>query len=373
MATFITRLDPRGSGPRVAVKDIIDVTGVPTTAGCRAIALAARPAERDAACLAGSRAADARLVGKANLHELAMLPLGTNPWFGTPVNPLDAGLIPGGSSSGSAVAVATDEADVAFGSDTGGSVRIPAACCGVYGLKTTHGRISLEGVWPLAPSMDTIGPIATSVAGLARGMELLEPGFAVASSAAGRIGRVRTSGLPEIEAAVDQALRAAEVDVVDLSLPGWDLGSFAFNAIYFSELWDADHQLVEEHREEVGDDIAAMVGMADTFRPQLTEALRQRDQWQASLTRVFEQVELLALPTLTIFPPKLDELQGDLTPVLIELAKHTAVFNAAGTPCLAQPIPVAGNRLPASLQLVGPWNSENLLLATAEKIAAASG
>jgi Asp-tRNA(Asn)/Glu-tRNA(Gln) amidotransferase A subunit family amidase len=184
---------------------------------------------------------------------------------------------------------------------------------------------------------------------------------------------VRTSGLPEIEAAVDQALRAAEVDVVDLSLPGWDLGSFAFNAIYFSELWDADHQLVEEHREEVGDDIAAMVGMADTFRPQLTEALRQRDQWQASLTRVFEQVELLALPTLTIFPPKLDELQGDLTPVLIELAKHTAVFNAAGTPCLAQPIPVAGNRLPASLQLVGPWNSENLLLATAEKIAAASG
>jgi amidase len=373
MATYITRLDPRGSGPRVAVKDIIDVTGVPTTAGCRAIALAARPAERDAACLAGSRAADARLVGKANLHELAMLPLGTNPWFGTPVNPLDAGLIPGGSSSGSAVAVATDEADVAFGSDTGGSVRIPAACCGVYGLKTTHGRISLEGVWPLAPSMDTIGPIATSVAGLARGMELLEPGFAVASSAAGRIGRVRTSGLPEIEAAVDQALRAAEVDVVDLSLPGWDLGSFAFNAIYFSELWDADHQLVEEHREEVGDDIAAMVGMADTFRPQLTEALRQRDQWQASLTRVFEQVELLALPTLTIFPPKLDELQGDLTPVLIELAKHTAVFNAAGTPCLAQPIPVAGNRLPASLQLVGPWNSENLLLATAEKIAAASG
>jgi amidase len=188
MATFITRLDPRGSGPRVAVKDIIDVTGVPTTAGCRAIALAARPAERDAACLAGSRAADARLVGKANLHELAMLPLGTNPWFGTPVNPLDAGLIPGGSSSGSAVAVATDEADVAFGSDTGGSVRIPAACCGVYGLKTTHGRISLEGVWPLAPSMDTIGPIATSIAGLARGMELLEPGFAVASSAAGRIG-----------------------------------------------------------------------------------------------------------------------------------------------------------------------------------------
>src|ERR671936_2262284 len=107
MATFITRLEARGNGPRVAVKDIIDVAGSPTTAGCRAIASAAEAAERDAACLAGCRAADARLVGKANLHELAMLPLGTNPWFGTPVNPLDPELIPGGSSSASAVAVAT--------------------------------------------------------------------------------------------------------------------------------------------------------------------------------------------------------------------------------------------------------------------------
>ena len=138
-----------------------------------------------------------------------MLNLGINPWFGTPVNPLDPALSPGGSSSGSAVAVATGEADVALGSDTGGSVGIPAACCGVFGLKTTHGRISLEGVWPLAPSLDTIGPIATSIAGLALGMELLEPGFAIATSAAGRIGRVRTGGLPEIEAAVDRALRAA--------------------------------------------------------------------------------------------------------------------------------------------------------------------
>jgi amidase len=373
VATFITRLEARGSGPRVAVKDIIDVAGVPTTAGCRAIASAAEEAERDASCLAGCRAADARLVGKANLHELAMLPMGTNPWFGTPVNPLDPGLIPGGSSSGSAVAVATGEADVALGSDTGGSVRVPAACCGVFGLKTTHGRISLDGVWPLAPSMDTIGPMATSVAGLSLGMELLEPGFAIAPSAAGRIGRVRTCGLPEIEAAVDQSLRVSELDVVDVSLPGWDLGSFAFTAIYFSELWDADHELVEQHRDGVGDDIAAMVGMAETFRPQLAEALEQREQWRANLAETFEEVELLALPTLPIFPPRLDELQGDPTPIAIELSKHNSLFNAAGTPCLAQPVPVAGNHLPASLQLAGPWNSENLLLATAELIAKANG
>src|SRR5213592_4042581 len=202
MSTFITRLDGGGSGPRLAVKDIIDVAGVPTTAGCRAVERGAKPADADAPCLAGARAAGARIVGKANLHELAMLPIGSNPWFGTPVNPLDPDLIPGGSSSGSAVAVATDEADVALGSDTGGSVRIPAACCGVTGLKTTHGRVSLEGVWPLAPSLDTIGPLARDVAGVTLGMQLLEPGFAPASSAARTIGRIRTDALPEIEQAV---------------------------------------------------------------------------------------------------------------------------------------------------------------------------
>src|SRR4051812_5633699 len=137
MSTFITKLDATGDGARLAVKDIIDVEGVPTTAGCRAVERTAQPATADAPCLAGARAADARLVGKANLHELAVLPIGTNPWFGTPVNPLDPDLIPGGSSSGSAVAVATDEADVAFGSDTRGSGRGPSACPGTGRLQTT--------------------------------------------------------------------------------------------------------------------------------------------------------------------------------------------------------------------------------------------
>src|SRR5947209_17108039 len=160
MSTFITRLDTSGDGPRLAVKDLIDVAGVPTTAGSRALERKAKPADADAPCLAGARAAGARIVGKTNLHELATMPIGTNPWFGNPVNPLDPALIPGGSSSGSAVAVATGEADVAYGSDTGGSVRMPSACCGTTGLKTTWGRISLEGVWPLAPTLDTIGPMA---------------------------------------------------------------------------------------------------------------------------------------------------------------------------------------------------------------------
>src|SRR5436309_16034820 len=191
MSTFITKLDTAGDGMRLAVKDLVDVEGVPTTAGCRAVERTAAPASADAPCLAGARAAGARIVGKANLQELATRPIGTNPWFGNPINPLDAALIPGGSSSGSAVAVANDDAEVALGSDTGGSVRIPSACCGTAGLKTTYGRVSLDGVWPLALSLDTVGPMARDVAGVVLGMQLLEPGFEVADVAPTTVGRFR--------------------------------------------------------------------------------------------------------------------------------------------------------------------------------------
>ena len=370
MSTFITRLDAPGTGPRLAVKDIIDIAGVPTTGGSRALERIAKPADRDAACLAGARAADARIVGKVNLHELAVLPLGTNPWFGTPVNPLDGALIPGGSSSGSAVAVATDEADVAYGSDTGGSVRIPAACCGVAGLKTTHGRISLDGVWPLAPSFDTIGPLARDVAGVELGMQLLEPGFAAAAVPARRIGRVRTTGDPVIESAVDNALAAAGFDVVPVELD-FTLGAGAFTSIYFAESWDADHELAESHPDGIGDDIKSMLAMADLFRPGLAEGVHQREQWIAAITAAFADVELLALPTLPLFPPRIDAIPEDPMELIIAISSLTSPFNAAGTPATAQPIPAKGSSLPASLQLVGPAGSEELLVATAKVVEAA--
>jgi len=370
VSTFITRLDSSGSGPRLAVKDIIDVEGVPTTAGSRAVERSALPASHDAPCLKGTRAAGARIVGKANLHELAMLPFGTNPWFGTPVNPLDPALIPGGSSSGSGVSVATDEADVALGSDTGGSVRVPAACCGVSGLKTTYGRISREGMWPLAPSMDTIGPMARTMTGVRLGMELLEPGFTPRATPAHRIGRLRTSALPEIESAVDDALARAEFEVVPIDLD-FDTGSFCFSAIYFAEVWDVDHDLVETARDEVGEDIVEMVGLAELFRSGVADARQRLVEWRHGLVDLFSQVELLALPTLPMFPPRLSDLTGDLTNLIIEITKHTSLFNAAGVPATAQPIPVSGSVLPASLQLVGPPGGEEVLLPTAEHIEAA--
>ena len=212
-----------GSGLRVAVKDIIDMAGLPTTAGCRAIAETAGLARQDASCLAGLRAAigrgDARFVGKTNLHELAYGITGINEAFGTPVNPLDPRRVPGGSSSGSATAVAAGEADVAYGTDTGGSIRIPAACCGIAGLKTTWGRISLDGVRPLAPSLDTVGPMAADVDGLIAGMALLEPGFAVAADAPRTVGRLAIDADPAVDAAVDDALRAAGFAVQRITIP----------------------------------------------------------------------------------------------------------------------------------------------------------
>ncbi|HVT20160.1 MAG TPA: amidase [Mycobacteriales bacterium] len=374
MTTFITKLDATGSGPRLAVKDLIDVAGVPTTAGSRAVERTAKPAAADAPCLAGARAADARIVGKVNLQELAMLPFGTNPWFGTPVNPLDPALIPGGSSSGSATAVAYDDADVALGSDTGGSVRVPSACCGMAGLKTTYGRVSLEGVWPLAPSFDTIGPMATTVAGLVRGMELLEPGFAAAPSAASTVGRLRTNGDPLIEAAVDNALREAGFTVVDLDYAPIAAAADLWTPIYFAEIVASDGQLVADNPDAVGEDIAGMIGMSPAFTAEVDTVRVQLEQWRESVLRLFDQVELLALPTLPIFPPRIDAITPDtLVSMAIEITAHVTPFNAAGTPCTAQPIRTDGSAIPASLQMVGPLGGEELLLTTARVVEEAAG
>ena len=364
MSTFITRLDGGGGGPRLAVKDLIDVAGVPTTAGSKAVADAARPAGADAPCMAGARAADARIVGKANLHELAFGATGVNPWFGTATNPLDPTRVPGGSSSGSAVAVATGEADVAYGSDTGGSVRIPSACCGTAGLKTTHGRVPLEGVWPLALSLDTIGPMARDVAGLVVGMELLEPGFAIAPSPPATVGRFRLPDVdPEIDAAIDRALAASEREVVEIELPGWQAAWATASTLLIAEAWDVDHHLLEQ-RENLGEDVAGRIEMGQHVTPEQRQLAKEsRRAWKAELAAMFERVEVIALPTLPVFPPLIEGADE------LHLTTATAAVNLAGIPALALPVPAGP--LPASLQLLAPHNREDLLLAAGRAVEAA--
>jgi amidase len=369
VATFITRLDQEGSGPRIAVKDLIDVAGVPTTAGCRAVADSAPAAERDAACLAGARAAGAVLVGKANLHELAFGAAGVNPWFGTPVNPLDPDLLPGGSSSGSAVAVAEGTADIGYGTDTGGSVRIPAAFCGVAGLKTTFGRISTDGVWPLSPSLDTVGPIAADIAGLVRGMELLDPGFIATARPAGRIGRLRLQSSeadPRIDAAVDAALRGSGLEVVELEPVDWEIALRETHILLVSEAAEVDAALMSDP-DRISEQVLGLLRLGAAVSAADQAAARAHQPgWQRTLGDLFARVDAIALPTMPFFAPPLAEAeQHDFT-------QFTAPVNLAGLPALALPVR-SEHRLPASLQLIGPANAESMLLATGKLLEAAAG
>jgi amidase len=362
MSTWISREATPGPGLRVAVKDLIDVAGLPTTAGSRAIAERATPAAADAPCLAGLRAAIARgqacLAGKTNLHELAYGISGINAYFGTPVNPLDPLRVPGGSSSGSAVAVASGEADVAYGSDTGGSIRIPAACCGVAGLKTTWGRIPLTGVWPLAPSMDTIGPMARDVAGLIAGMKLLEPGFSAGEPAPRVVGRVVIGADPIIDHAVDAALAATGWDVVQVSLEGLDRATVAAMTVLDAEAWASDGGYADAAPDKIGRDVLARLREASTITPAAVGAARQDAvRWRATLASLWERVDLLALPTLLGFPPTLDKSRE-----MVRIRGLTSPVNLAGLPALALPVPTGGP-LPASVQLIGPAGGEESLLA----------
>jgi amidase len=365
MSTWILRETVSGPGLRVAIKDLIDVAGLPTTAGSRAIAEQAGPAAADAPCLAGLRAAMARgeacLAGKTNLHELAYGISGINAAFGTPVNPLDPLRVPGGSSSGSAVAVASGEADVSYGSDTGGSIRIPAACCGIAGLKTTWGRIPLTGVWPLAPSMDTLGPMARDVAGLIAGMRLLEPGFSVAAPTPRVVGRVAIGADPVIDQAVDAALAATGWEVIPVVLDGLDQATTAAMTVLDAEAWASDGAHAEAAPDKIGRDVLARLRAGSTITPtQLSSAREDAARWHATLSSLWDRVDLLALPTLLGFPPPLDQSRE-----MVRIRGLTSPINLAGVPALALPVP-AGGLLPASIQLVGqPGGEESLLAAGA--------
>jgi len=365
--TWIVRLDAAGDGPRLAVKDCIDIQGLPTTAGCQLVAEQASPAARDAAVVAAARRAGARIVGKTNLAELCWSASGVNRWSGTPVNPADPLRLPGGSSSGSAVAVATGEADVALGTDTGGSVRIPAACCAVTGLKTTWGRVPVDGVYPLAPSMDTVGPLGAGVGAVELGMRMIEPGFAAGSCelAVGRI-RPEVDVDPMTDAAVDAALAAAGLRVSELAGFDFKAANHAGNVLIDVEAYQANAHLLPQ-----------LDRLSPQIRRNMTEAAavtadeagavrRSRQEVRDWFTAVLDRHPVLALPTLVGPPPLLDE-RG------ISLTMLTMPANLAGLPALALPVPGGPAGLPASVQLIGPPGGEEQLIALAHVIETALG
>jgi amidase len=364
-ATWIIRLEAAGDGPRLAVKDCIDVEGLPTTVGCQAIAEQAKPAASDAAVVAAARRSGARIVGKTNLAELCWSARGTNPWSGTPVNPLDPERLPGGSSSGSAVAVATGQADVALGTDTGGSVRIPAACCGIAGLKTTWGRVPVDGVYPLSVSLDTVGPLGADVAAVELGMRLIEPGFTTGSCELG-VGRLRveTSVDPAVDAAVDAALAAAGVAAEDVT--GLDVRAVrrASDAIIDTEAYQANAYLMSQLDRLSPQIRANLIESAAISEEEVTAAKLTQQAVREWFSRRLAHHQFLALPTLVGAPPLLG---GPFIPLTV----LTMPANLAGLPALSLPVPGGPAGLPASLQLIGPPGGEEQLIALGRVVEAA--
>ena len=367
-ATWIMRLAADGDGARLAVKDCIDVEGLPTTVGCPVIAERARPAGQDAAVVAAVRRSGAQIVGKTNLTELCWSAGGTNSWSGTPVNPADPQRLPGGSSSGSAVAVAAGEADTALGTDTGGSVRIPAACCGVVGLKTSWGRVPVQGVYPLARSLDTVGPLGTDVAAVELGMRLIEPGF-VAGSCELQVARVRPETDPEVDAAVDAAIDAAlaAAGIAATEVAGLDFAAAntACGLLIDVEAYRVNDYLMPDLARLSPYNQRNLPEAAAVTADQAAAANRTRASVREWFAGLLARYPVLALPTLVGAPPLIG---GEGRPPLTLL---TMPANLAGLPALALPVPGGPAGLPASLQLIGPPGSEEQLVALGRRIEAA--
>lgn len=366
---------------RLAVKDNIDLKGEITSAGSEYLSRNSPPAAQDAPCLAIARERHIPIVGKTNLTEFAVTVSGENSHFGTPRNRFDGKheVIPGGSSSGSAVAVKTGMADVAFGTDTAGSIRVPAACCGVYGLKTTFGLVPIQGVVPISPKyLDTVGPLARDIDHLAQGMDLLQRGFkdryaaARAAKPTARqitIGRLYLDGTdPAIDKAIDAALAAKHFKVVPLSpafKKSWEQAQKDGKVVAAADAWLSNRQY--DDKKGVSFLTKAVFALGEVqYHTSYAAALRRRAQWQQTLREVFRQVDFIALPTLQSLPPKFP-FWGST--VVFELRvfnmQNTVGVNYAGNPALAVPIPLPAVKktVPVtSLQLIGRPRSEADLL-----------
>ena len=374
---FIRYWPPPESGERLrlAVKDLIDVKGVVTTAGSQFLAKNRAPASRDAECLTTARKRNVEIVGKTNLTEFALGGSGINEYFGTPRNYFNGRrrLIPGGSSSGSAVAVANGMADVAFGTDTAGSVRVPAACCGILGLKTTFGLVSLKGVFPLSPNnLDTVGPMAKDVPHLVEGMDLLEDGFAakyrraVAAEPSAEditIGRLYIDGTdPAIDRAIDEALAARNFKVIRLGKAfkeNWNQADKYGRIVATADAWLNGREYLDEKGVTPTTKAGILLGELE-YKNNYRKAMLVRARWRNTLRQAFKRVDFIALPTLRRMPPKLPFFgRSTVFEALVLDLQNTEAVNLAGNPAIAIPIPldVKDGSL-TSLQLVGPRLSE---------------
>ena len=362
---FVQRVELGGSAPAVAIKDSIDIAGFPTRMGSAALADA--PAARaHATVVQALLAAGCRIVGKTNLHELAYGVSGINRFCGTPVNPRAPARVPGGSSSGSAVAVAAGLVDFALGNDTGGSIRIPAACCGVYGLKPSFGRVNRTGVHPAHSTLDCVGPLARDAPMIERAMTLIDPTFRPRTPPArATLGWLEVDAERAIAGPLRAALAQADVTVQALSLPAFAAAYAAALALVGAETWAAFGHLVPHPG--LGDDVRTrLLAARQISSADLAAAEEVRRLFTAQTDAALMHVDALALPTLPVAPLTLTDAAD--AAAALRLSSCVRQFNLSGHPAITLPIDLAG--VPAGLQLVGRTGEDEGLCALARALGA---
>jgi aspartyl-tRNA(Asn)/glutamyl-tRNA(Gln) amidotransferase subunit A len=352
---FISTSSDEGAGTVVAVKDLIDVAGMVTTAG--GIILPNEPAERDAPVIETIRAQGCLIVGKTNLHEFAYGVTSVNPHYGPVLNPHDPSRVAGGSSGGSAAAVAAQMCDWAIGSDTGGSIRIPASLCGVVGFKPALGTIDLSGVIPLSWSLDTLGPMASDVMGAARAFSMMSGEIAAIENLAKPRLAVPARWVTGLDEPTESAWRLVSGGVPEIEFVDRDrlfrngLTILLVEAATYHRRWAGEFP--EKYGSDVLGHIRRGLGM---LAVDFEEALRERPRLQTQADRALEGVDALLLPATAIVAPPVGA--GD--EVREPLARFTRPFNTTGQPVVALPAPVPRGGLPVGMQVVGRTNADTL-------------
>jgi aspartyl-tRNA(Asn)/glutamyl-tRNA(Gln) amidotransferase subunit A len=373
---FITVFDsevdkgPRADGPLrgmpISIKDLIDVEGTPTTAASRV--RAGHVAAKDATVVERLRNAGAVIIGKTNLHEFALGVTNEESAYGPARNPHDPSRSPGGSSGGSAAAVAAGMSWASIGTDTGGSIRIPAAACGVVGLKPETGEIPTTGVFPLSASLDHVGPLAQSVTDAWTIYEVLKatppsPKEAMPASAV-RLGRLVGYFLEILDTGVrrrfDQALerlRTAGATIVDLSIPHASNIASTYAGIVLPEAFAVHARTLGSHAAGYSADVRARLEAGrDVAREDYVRAQEHRATLRTEVDTALSTCDALVLPTLPVLAPVIGattiEVGGspkDVRPLMLRL---TQLFNLTGHPAISLPCGTSEG-LPCGLQLVG--------------------
>jgi aspartyl-tRNA(Asn)/glutamyl-tRNA(Gln) amidotransferase subunit A len=346
-------------GVPLAVKDLFDTAGLVTTYG--SILFADHVPARTAEAVRRLEAAGYANVGKTNLHEFAFGTTSESEHFGPVPNPRYPGRIAGGSSGGSAAALAAGLAEAALGSDSGGSIRIPAACCGIVGFKPTWELVPTDGCFPLAPSFDHAGPMALDVAGCERMLEALAPGFAPQRVELDEVevGVAWTEDAdPLVRARVEEAAaRFPRRRRLELPRPHALYDSFS------REVADVHRELFAEHADEYTETVRLKIERCLALTDaQYERSVVARERYREQLAEAAEGVDLVVTPTLELVAPPApaDELalRGRLT-------RLTFPFNAVGWPAAALPCGPAEDGLPASVQLTAPQGRDAFVLGAA--------